>query len=243
MITGNIISLSTGQSLYDLYGDKGCFVFWSGIILFVNISFVGSITMSLFRWICIIHFDTALVLGKERVKHIVHCFERTIYILIAPFLALAYIYGTTPLAKTFCYNKSRTFLRVMAKHEHSTDVGHQALAIFMGFTQSLGILEFLLYIFLFKKLWSHDQKMASTLPQKQIKTRNKNNIITLSGQAWAFMIEAVTGAIIQLTVNLEFDSVFLQPQIGSFYFVIMATAVSIGQFLTSPDLRRFYWES
>ena len=82
--------------------------------------------------------------------------------------------------------------------------------------------------------------MKESISKENIRVRNKTNVITLSGQAWGFVIEIVVTIIVQLTVNLEVDSVFFQPQIAAYYSVMMSTAVSIGQFVTSPDMRRFY---
>lgn len=243
LIIGHIISLSTGLSLYGLFGDPGCFVFWGAVNVLVTTTFVSGFCMSLFRWICIIHIDEALIMGMQRVKMLIHVVEGTLYVLALLFQSMVYAYGSKPLAMSFCHDKSKTFLEIKAKHDHDTNAGEHALKIYVGFLQSLGLLEFLMYVYLFKTLWFHDQKMASSVSEKIIKKRNKTNVITLSGQAWGFAIETITSIATNLLIALNFDSAFLQPQIAPFYYVMTSTALSVGQFVTSPDMRSFYWDS
>lgn len=240
---GNIVSLSTGTSLYELLGDGGCFVFWAALVLIAIVTYTSSFCMSLLRYICIVHVEKALILGMDRIKRFVFVVEATIYVITGLFYALVYAYGSAPLAMTFCYNKSKTFLEVLTHHENPTNVGHLALMFVLAFQQTLGILEFIMYVILFKTLWKHDQTMKESLSKEHIKSRNKTNVITLVGQAWGFLMEVITLTILLFAINLEMDSVFLQPQIATFYVVIHSTAISVGQFVTSPDMRKFYMKS
>lgn len=237
---GNIASLTSGMSLHELLGDVGCFIYWAAIMVFLVTQFTSSFCMALFRWINIIHIEKALLMGTERVKQLVWWVEITISGILYSLAPIMYIYGSNPVSMTFSYNESKTFLDVLAQHKDPSGTGQIAHNIFLTVVQSLGILEMIMYVVMFAHLWLHDQTMKDSISKEHLRKRNKNNIITLTGQAWTFVIEVVVMAVITIAYNLDMDSVFLQPQIGGFYMVMGSTAISIGQFVASPDMRRFY---
>lgn len=238
---GKIISMATGKSLLDLFGSNACLVYWASMVTYGCMMATGGFCMALFRWICIMHNDKAKYMGLEKVKNLVIATEVIIIGISCMFFSLTLKYGSAPLSMSFCQDKSVMYLDHVSKHASGSNAGQVALTLILIFQQGLGILELLMYVFIFKHLKNHDEKKVQGLTKDIIQRRTKRNVITLSGQAWTFGIETILSIFLHVSINWESAaSIFFSPQITPFYVILISSAVSFGQFFTSPEMRRFY---
>ena len=65
-----IISIIGQISLYDIFGQSGCIIFWLSDIIQAQILITGGFGMSVFRMICI--ENRVIQINKERLVQIIH---------------------------------------------------------------------------------------------------------------------------------------------------------------------------
>lgn len=199
--------------------------------------------MALLRHLMINYSDRVQKIGIENVKKFISILEIVLYIWCSLWSLVVYLYTSSPMTMTFCYDQSVTFLDMLVQHSNSsTDqtIGKWALTFISMFLQSLGILEFIMYFIMFKTLRNKDENLKKNIGKDSYQKRTKRNVMNLTGQAFGFAIEMICMIISHVLIRLDTNSPFLQPQMAPYYVVVASTIVSIGQFMTSPDMRKFY---
>ena len=98
-----------------------------------------------------------------------------------------------------------------------------------------------MYIILYKKIHMNDEAMVGPLPIEKIKLRHQRSAINLTGQIISFVVEMSVALLTQIFLHKVFDqdSTF---GITAFpcYIVVTSGINSIAQFVSSPEMRRFY---
>lgn len=242
MIIGNISSLSQGKSLYDLFGHLGCFVFRQGVIIGVFVGYVSGFSMAFLRYMMVVHPVKLQELGVDKAKRFVNVTELAIYIWLGLWSLIAYFYTSSPFTNTFCYDRSATFLETLVDHVNPTSgtLEKKSQSIMAFCVLLLSIIELAMYIQIFKALRKKDESMKTSIGKDMFLMRTNRNIISLSGQAFAFGIELIMMIITQIITHTNSTSPYFMPQMTTFNLVIASTILSIGQFLSSPDMRQFY---
>ena len=98
-----------------------------------------------------------------------------------------------------------------------------------------------MYIILYMKIHMNDEAMVGPLPIEKIKLRHKRSAINLTGQIISFMVEMIIVILTQIFLH----KVFAQNSIFGItaypcYLVVSSGINSIAQFVSSPEMRRFY---
>ena len=77
-----------------------------------------------------------------------------------------------------------------------------------------------------------------------IKSRTKKNVITLTGQIISFVLEILIPLICELLLT-KFGSngyIIIEPAGIPIIVIFGTTLIAVAQFITSPELRRFYFQ-
>ena len=87
----------------------------------------------------------------------------------------------------------------------------------------------------------NDEAMVGPLPIEKIKLRHKRSAINLTGQIISFMVEMIIVILTQIFLH----KVFAQHSTFGItaypcYLVVSSGINSIAQFVSSPEMRRFY---
>ena len=109
------------------------------------------------------------------------------------------------------------------------------------FVTLIPFVELGIYIDLFWHLNDHDKETEQNglMPREAINQRRRRNIVTLSGQAFAFCIEAGFGFIISMMYLIPDD--ILDASLHPILSIMLTTATAVAHFMASPELRRFYF--
>ena len=76
-----------------------------------------------------------------------------------------------------------------------------------------------------------------------IKSRTKKNVITLTGQIISFVLEILIPLICELLLTKFGSNAYIIEPAGIPIIVIFGTTlIAVAQFITSPELRRFYFQ-
>ena len=132
---------------------------------------------------------------------------------------------------------------VLKKHEGVSDeeiqFGKRILSGAIGILQICIIIEFLCYIIIFKGLQKQDKSFIKIIQEDVLKKRLKKNTITLTGQAFGFIVELMYSILAQLLLHFG-------PQIGVYVsgllpcaLIVTMAAYTSAQIISSPELRRF----
>ena len=105
--------------------------------------------------------------------------------------------------------------------------------------QTLICTEVTMYLVIFWGLHKQNKFHTRGLSLETIKHRNKKNAITLSGQVLSFVVELCTSIIAQLLI-MDNSFGILEPAALTCWIIVITSTVSVLQFMTSPELRRFY---
>ena len=105
--------------------------------------------------------------------------------------------------------------------------------------QTLICTEVTMYLVIFWGLHKQNKFHTRGLSLETIKHRNKKNAITLSGQVLSFVVELCTSIIAQLLIIDNSFGIF-EPAALTCWIIVITSTVSVLQFMTSPELRRFY---
>lgn len=243
MFLGNIISLASGKPLFEFFGQSGCFIFRSAMVMFSYATYISSFCMALFRYSMINCPTRVQKMGMNKFKQFITIFEIVLYIWGGLWSAAVYISTSSPFTMVFCKDQSLIFLQTMNEHrlDDGVDVKFKfGVFIISVFIQFLGICEFIMYFQMFKTLRNKDEILKKNIGKEMYQKRTKRNVISLTGQAFGFGIELIAMITLHLMIQLDLESVFFQPQMVSFYTIVASTLISISQFITSSDMRRFY---
>ena len=98
-----------------------------------------------------------------------------------------------------------------------------------------------MYIILYKKLYMNDEAMIGPLPIEKIQFRHKRSAINLTGQIIAFIVKTI----VQLLAQVFLHRVFKQNSTFGMtaypcYIIVTSSITSIAQFVSSPEMKRFY---
>ena len=87
-------------------------------------------------------------------------------------------------------------------------------------------------------LWKHDKRSLNnkTITVTMRKERNQKNVITLGGQAFAFFVEIITSGYILF--HMKYTNL-TDPSTMSVMILVSNSLVSISQFLSSHELKRY----
>ena len=98
-----------------------------------------------------------------------------------------------------------------------------------------------MYIILYMKIHMNDEAMVGPLPIEKIKLRHKRSAINLTGQIISFMVEMIIVILTQIFLHKVFaqNSTFGITAYPC-YLVVSSGINSIAQFVSSPEMRRFY---
>ena len=102
-------------------------------------------------------------------------------------------------------------------------------------------MEIAMYIILYLKIRINDEAMIGPVPIEKVRLRHKRSAINLTGQIVSFVVETLITLIIQIFLHkiLAHGATF---GITAFpcYMVVSSGINSIAQFVSSPEMRRFY---
>ena len=143
--------------------------------------------------------------------------------------------------------------------EWKISVGFFFITVAVGYMQVFCFAEFIVYIFLFYQLYSHNEIMTICnkqdldinlgLSRKAMNKRHKKNIISFVGQFLTFLIEMFL-TILLILIHIEEVKTFLKQYLGLFptdlIFIISNTKKAITTItfiIESPELRRYFMEN
>ena len=108
------------------------------------------------------------------------------------------------------------------------------------YCEVLIVMELIIYAILFKHLHDHNLKAEKSnlgLSKEILNQRKRKNVISFVGEFISFVIECSVPILIQLMVAYNFNHSL--PIIGPF----LDFALVIAFFVSSPEIRRFYFNS
>ena len=107
--------------------------------------------------------------------------------------------------------------------------------------QNFIFIEIAMYIILYRKIYMNDEAMIGPLPIERIRFRHKRSAINLTGQIIAFIAETLNFLITQVFLHKIFahDSTFGITAYPC-YIIITSSINSIAEFVSSPEMKRFY---
>ena len=123
------------------------------------------------------------------------------------------------------------------------EVGHKFTITALFYLQVFIVAEMAIYVFLFYDVYHHNEELKNGnslgLSTDILNQRKQRNVITLVGQFLAFIIEIIGVNLILLVVVYHGtnDFVGIVPRLKIFGSALLM----ITYFLTSPELRNFYF--
>ena len=123
--------------------------------------------------------------------------------------------------------------------QETADKGKNVLMGVIFIIQTLICTEVTMYLVIFWGLHKQNKFHTRGLSLETIKHRNKKNAITLTGQVLSFVVELCTSIIAQLLI-MDNSFGILEPAALTCWIIVITSTVSVLQFMTSPELRRFY---
>ena len=145
----------------------------------------------------------------------------------------------------FCYGLSIEYFSIKLLYdgitEEQTIFAHNIQTGVALMFQNFLLIEAAMNIILYKKLYLNDEAMIGPLPIEKIQLRHKCSAINLTGQIIAFIVETI----VQLLTQVFLHSIFAQNSTYGItaypcYIIITSSIVSIAQFVSSPEMKRFY---
>ena len=155
-------------------------------------------------------------------------------VVILCWIAISHFKTSSPEME-FC-----TGLSDLANQSQETaDKGKNVLMGVIFIIQTLICTEVTMYLVIFWGLHKQNKFQTRGLPLETIKHRKKKNAITLTGQVLSFVVELCTSIIAQLLI-MDNSFGILEPAAMTCLVIVITSTVSVLQFMTSPELRRFY---
>ena len=141
----------------------------------------------------------------------------------------------------YCMDQGHLKAKVINEHSYDSTYDNYIWALRLTplfITMILPLAEFTIYTAISWHLWKHDKRSVEnkTITNRMRRDRNDKNVITLSGQAGTFVVELIVTIYVIIHVkNLSIADPSLMPII----LTITNTVLSISQFVTSHELKRF----
>ena len=226
----------------EIFGEISCWIVKFAVVSICLKQVLGGFFMAFYRIICMKRPDIALNLNKQRhIRNQLLVLELTTLI----FLSAIELFGTkmrgTSSILAVCRGNSMSMDHILHLATGTTQweisVGTKFQMTTMVYCQLFIILELVIYIILFVHIYCHNEKLMNGnqlgLSKDTLKKRKTKNVITLFGQFLSFVIETI--ATIILSVYLSIGFVF--PPLHMF----IAALLTASFFLSSPELKRFYF--
>ena len=102
------------------------------------------------------------------------------------------------------------------------------------------IIELFMYLTIFHHLYIYNNKGVSGLSADTINKRKRQNVISLTGQCISFVVETIVGLVTQFIMFFHASSSFADESLFVPVVLIGMALVTITEFISSPELRRFY---
>ena len=238
-----IVSLIRRTPLIEDVGAISCWLYWAAIIIHNSSVILGGLGMAAFRLLCIKYTYTTVAQVWSLLKKILWYEGLTASLIVVLSMSLGYqLDPNTPVV--LCRGYSIQMREIIRDYENSDDsdryISHVSIAIVIMLGLVMPCVELGMYVYLYQHLSDNDRKIEERggLPKEEIFRRRKRNILTLYGQSFAFCIEAGFGFfffMIQTRHNM--DEFFMEPIL----VLVISTVISVAQFWSSPDLKRFYF--
>ena len=141
----------------------------------------------------------------------------------------------------YCMNQGYLKAKVINEYSYDTSYDNYIWALRLTplfITMILPLVEFTIYTTIIWHLWKHDKRSVEnqTITNRMRQDRTNKNVITLSGQAGTFVVEFVVT--IYVIINVKYLSI-ADPSLMPIILTITNTVLSISQFVTSHELKRF----
>ena len=227
--------------LKDFIGVDGCYAFWVAQICYLNQTVVSGTGMGAFRIICLRNLFPTVDKGKL-VKYILAVQFACAICLTGMLLEAIILNGwERVIFYQFCMGLGSTSADVINIYEnkHFDEILAKRLRQMVVFISQICIIvELLMYVWIIKELWSHDKTkhQEGIITKHMREERNRKNVITIYGQIASFVTELIGSVYIMIHVANES---LTDPSVMPISTIIIFFFVSLSQFFTSHELRRF----
>ena len=124
--------------------------------------------------------------------------------------------------------------------QNSIQIGHFLIRMATLGLVASAVPQVACYIAIIRYLNQNDKKVKACLSQTTISNRRKRNVVTLTGQVICFGITLSTLVFVNSILAWKIPG--FDESVYSLTFVASSAAMSIVPFLTSPELRRHYFD-
>lgn len=148
------------------------------------------------------------------------------------------------LTRSFASGHSMTMSHVVNQFEGTAEttikLGMTIMAWNTLIALALIVFELVCYIQIFLELKRNDERIGSALSQDILRYRKKRNVLSLSGQLIGFFLESMMATFIAVMLTFHKNPMF-DISIYPINLTISSAIVSLSQFLTSAELKRYYF--
>lgn len=152
--------------------------------------------------------------------------------------------SASALVMQFCKGHSSEMETTIRKYEgvaqETLDYGAMLTKMTVLGAQATILCEMSCYIYLYCYLFKHDRGMASTVSRTELRRRQIGNAINLSGQAISFAIETLILTLTQILLLMG-NSRYMPPASFICMMIVVAAVNNVSLFVSSPELRRTYF--
>ena len=233
---------SDGKSIYEIFGQIGCFLFRFSFLVHFATGYLASLSMAYFRYgILRINLNNS---PKKFFTNLL-MFELFFGSIWCTLKLFAYqMTGHNSVVDSFCHDSSRLVLLTVQKH--STDYSEKLESI--GNTLNMVLIltrvaciffEAFIYYSIYKNASQSNAKMRNNVSKKVFNKRRQKNIQTLSGQMSIFFCKTVVSLLIfvlLLIPDLDLAKRFAVSTIGIFPGIFTLLTM-----WSSPEVMKHYF--
>ena len=213
--------------LYQILAGTPCIVIRSLWLCRGLKIFLGGLFMSVYRIILIRRPDIAISVKSQR--------RITYGLVVLEWVTLGILFVMFQIGNNL-YPRSRTHFSCWDQSKEKTEleewilIGKQYQTFALIVLQMFIVTEFVMYLILFKDMFDHNKELQNGkslgISADNLRKRQRKNVITLSGQAFTFVVEFVICVLLHFATHepLPFGQILIV-----FSYIV-----------TSPELRQFY---
>ncbi len=240
-----LISVGHGRSLMELFDNsaKVCNLYVGTFMLYNGFTVVSSCGMAVYRLLCV-KWNLALweKHGQYRVMWSIIFAEVFLFVAMAfLYVVLGFKASKKGAARSFCRGTSTTYLGIIREYETGDQAAKQGLGVQTGILAILLVLlivEVACYFVIFCDCIKQNKSMVGKLNATTIKSRNKTNAITMTGQVLTFLMES--SAFVTIAAILNYSNLNLEPASFPMFLSFITALTSVTLLMASPELKRHY---
>ena len=220
----DIVTFTTGNFVWEIFGDVGCTVMKVSYTFTSLHGLLATWGTCLFRFFLLVHPVKSLKIGFDQLK-------KSVLISQYSLLLLFFISSNSTSAMSridrFCDGNFREI-----------DEGNKAKMFWLGFLQMIPISKLAMYIVIYIKV----NKVNKSLTKEIIHKRKKKNVITLTGETLTFCVSMIFFTLINIVQNQNATIFVLKPEASAFHIIYGYALVSICQLISSPEMIRHFFK-